>query len=306
MSTSYDKLIIDGNNLLYRAFYTKRPPKIVNGLNIVTIEQCLYMLKSVVTKFKPKETILTWDKKLNPSKKNFRKELVAYKEHRVENEKTAELLSNIPHIQKFVDAMGIKTVLPHSTEADDVIRFLCKKYSNSLIISNDKDLLQLVDENTHLYLSNKDLVITLQNFAQNAGVEKDLFILFKSVMGDVSDNIGGLFKYGPVRAKALSEKIWKNGVLNFEQTELSQDQIDIIKRNLKIVDLSYFESIAPEEYVCFEQQLTESDKNKFDSEALKNLFEEYNLTRFRNNFNEWSMLFNTNKNENDLLSLITL
>lgn len=304
MSFSYDKIIIDGNNLLYRAFFTKRPARIINDLNISTIEQFLYMLKSVAVKFKPKEVILTWDKKLNQSKKNFRKELLAYKEQRVENEKTIELLNNINHIQKFIDCLGIKTIYPYSTEADDVIRFLCKKFSNCLVISNDKDLLQLVDENTHVYLPNKDIVVTNDNFEQNAGISKQLFVLFKSITGDVSDNVEGLQKYGPVRAKTLAEKIQEH--LDFSKCELTDEQIQTIKTNLKVVDLSYLEKEHPEEYENFEQQLQNSQNCKYDSENLKNLFKEYELLKFYNNYNEWGMIFNTNKNKNDLLSFIKL
>lgn len=304
MSHSYDKIIIDGNNLLYRAFFTKRPSRIVNDLNVSTIEQFLYMLKSVSTRFKPKEIILTWDKKLNPVKKNFRKELLAYKEQRVENDKTVELLNNINHIQKFIDCLGIKTIYPYNTEADDVIRFLCKKFSSCLVISNDKDLLQLVDEQSHVYLPNKDVVVTNENFEQNAGIKKELFVLFKSIMGDVSDNVDGLQKYGPVRAKNLAEKIQCD--LNFSNTELTVEQIEIIQRNLKVVDLSYLEKQYPEEYQHFEQQLQNTQNCKYDHENLKNLFKEYDLLKFFNNSNEWAMIFNTNKNENDLLSFISL
>lgn len=306
MLNSYQNIIIDGNNLLYRAFYTKKPTKIVNNLNVTTIEQFLYMLKAVCSRFKSQRVFLTWDKKLTPEKKNFRKELLAYKEQRVDDDKKQELLDNISHIQKFMNLLGIKTIYPVSTEADDVIYHLSKKYKNSIIISNDKDLLQLVDDGIDVYLSNKDIIINKNNFEENTGVKKELFILYKSIMGDVSDNVSGLYKYGPVRSKQLTEKIWQNGVIDFSKAGLEDEQIKVIERNLKVIDLSYFEKHCPEDQINFDQQIQESEKIMFESENLRELFKKYGLNRFCNNFGEWNNVFNNNVNDSDLLSKICL
>jgi 5'-3' exonuclease len=305
MSNTYDNIIIDGNNLLYRAFYVKRPCKFVNNVNVAPVEQFLYMIKSVCIKFKPKNIFLTWDKKLNPERKNFRKDLLAYKEQRVENEKTEELLNNIQHIQKFIDCLGIKTIYPKNTEADDVIRYLSITYNNSLIISNDRDLLQLIRQSVDVYLPDKDRIVCSDNFQEINGVEQKHFVLYKSIKGDVSDNIDGLYKFGPVRAKILAEKILVDSAVDFSKAELSKDQIEIIERNLKVIDLSYIEQAEPDEYSNFKQQ-DENCNVKFDIECLKNLFKEYHFIKFLNGFSEWSMIFNTSKDEKDLLSFISL
>lgn len=305
MSNTYDNLIIDGNNLLYRAFYIKRPAKEVNGINVSPIEQFLYMLKSVCIKFKPKNIFLTWDKKQNPTKKNFRKELLAYKEQRVETDKTVELLNSIDHIQKFVDCLGIKTIYPRNAEADDVIRYLSINHENSLIISNDRDLLQLVRKTVNVFLPDVDKIVCEDNFEEIAKVKKQFFLLYKSIKGDVSDNIQGLVKFGPVRAKALAEKILSEGTINFEKSDLSEEQKQIIETNLKVIDLKYLETTEPEEYQFYSQQ-DNFPVNNFDSECLKNLFKQYNFMKFFNGFSEWNMLFNTKKNENDLLSFISI
>ena len=108
----YDNLIIDGNNFLFRAFYAKRAPKYVNGLNVTPIHQFLSMLKSSTDNFKPSQVILTWDRKKNSTKRNFRKDLVPYKENRPENDKMEELHQIINHVQRFVDVLGIHTYYP--------------------------------------------------------------------------------------------------------------------------------------------------------------------------------------------------
>lgn len=306
----FDNIIIDGNNLLFRAFYVKRPPQVINGVNTTPVHQFLTMLKHIVEKFqKPGklcELTITWDKKLNPTKKNFRKELVQYKENRQDSEKLQELLSAIEHIQKFTDALGFKTILPVNMEADDVIRYLTMKENvKSIIVSNDKDLLQLVSDNVSVYLPNKKIVINVDNFSENVGVEPKYFLLYKSIMGDVSDNITGLYNYGPVRAKILAEKVYRSEEPGFDTTDLSEQYIEIISRNLKVVDLAFTEKIYPDEYEFYKVQEKNSHKN-FDKDELKNLFKEYKFVKFLSSFGEWNRLFNKNYDPNDLLSCISM
>jgi 5'-3' exonuclease len=310
MSPHYDKLIIDGNNFLFRAFFIKRPAKIVNGIDMTPISQFLHMFKSICSRFNSSQVYLTWDKKIMmdssiPIKKNFRKELVPYKEQRVESERTIKIFDTITHIQKFMDAMGIKTIYPVSMEADDVIRYACKGDESAIIISNDRDLLQLINDHVTLFLPNKDIIVDVNNFNQIAGVKQEMFLLYKSIMGDVSDNITGLDKFGPVRAKALSEKLFENGVINYGNDELTQEQKAIIKRNLTVVDLAQTEIIYPEEYEFYKIQDKESDK-VFNVEGLKDLFHEYGCHYFLRTFGEWNLLFNKNMDENDLLSRISM
>ena len=306
MSQHYDKLIIDGNNFLFRAFFVKRPDKYISGVNITPIHQFFSMLKSITNRFKPNEIVLTWDKKLNPTKKNFRKELVPYKEQRVETEKTNELFNTISYIQEFINALGIKTIYPVNMEADDVIRYLSlSSNETTLIVSSDRDLLQLVKSNVSVYLPNKDFIVDENNFETFTNVKKPIFLLYKSIVGDVSDNILGLEKFGPVRAKTLAEKIYKENCLDFYKENLNEEQIEIISRNLSVMDLSRTESVFPEEYVFYKEQ-DDNFSGKFESDELKNLFKKYGFTNFLNSFGEWNSLFNKNSMNSDLLSCISL
>jgi DNA polymerase-1 len=306
MSLTYDKIIIDGNNFLFRAFFVNRPPKIIDGLNVTPIHQFLGMLKSVVSTYGG-EVIMTWDRKLNSTKKNFRKELVAYKEQRVETEETTKLFSIIEHVQSVVKMMGIKTVLPVNMEADDVIRYLTKTHSGRiLIVSSDQDLLQLINQNVHVYLPSKDLVVTPDNFEATTTIENPkLFLIYKSILGDKSDNIGGLVKYGKVKSKSLAEKIFKKGALDFIDSGLQPEQISLIERNLNVMDLSKTEEVYPDEYEFYRSQ-DENFNETFDGEELRNVFRKYEMFHYLNNFSEWNRLFNKNKDSNDLLSFISM
>jgi len=297
--SQYNNLIIDGNNFLFRAFFTKRPDKMINGFNVIPIHQFLYMLKSVVDRFKPNEVFLTWDKKLQPTQPNFRKELCAYKEQREENYTIQQLFKTIPLIQEFVDALGIKTVYPSNLEGDDVISFLSKNsIGSTIIISSDQDLLQLVSENVHVFLPSKNLIVNLDNFQETTGVAKNQFILYKCVLGDKSDNIFGLDGYGPVKAKVLSEKLSNN-----DFSDVSDDQKLIIENNIKIMDLNYAETTYPEEIDFYKKQL--EAQPSFDSNKLRTLFSTYEFHTFSRKFGEWNDLFNKSSNF-DLLSMISM
>ena len=302
MSYNYDRIIIDGNNFLFRAFFINRPEKFVRGINVSPIHQFLSMLKSTVSTFKAKEVVFTWDKKQNATRRNFRRDLVPYKEQRVETEQTTKLFSSILHIEKFINALGIKTIYPMDMEADDVICYLTRNSEQkTVVVSSDHDLLQLVSENTHIYLPSKDKIVKLENFEEFGKVKTpSVFVLYKSILGDKSDNISGLEKYGKVKAKKLTEIITEDGVSDFSKSNLSPEQIEIINRNLSVMDLNY-----TEEYKSYKKQEDEFCL-EFDSEKLRELFKQYELNSFLNGFGEWNKLFNNNKDLNDLLSFISL
>jgi len=300
----YKNVIIDGNNFLFRAYHTKRPDKFVNGINTTPIYQFLYMIKSVAEKNKPQQMYLTWDQKKNHGGPNFRKELTAYKQQRVETEEKKEIFTYIEHIQKFMDALGIITIFPYNLEADDVVYFLTDKLKeqdgNTLIISSDKDLLQLVSDKVHVFLPSKDFIVTMDNFETFVGIPPSKFLLYKSILGDVSDNISGLDKYSPVRAKKLA--------MQFEDQKkfLTEDQKEILDRNMKIMDLTYAKQEFSLDYEKCEDQLNSFEGSTFDDQELIRLFKEYDFSDYRLIIGKWTKLFDTSNKTTSLLSQISL
>ena len=305
MNIKYDRLIIDGNNFLFRAFFIKRPEKLVNGFDISNISQFLNMLKTLQKRFKASEILLTWDRRLNSTKRNFRKTLVEYKGQRVESDNTKKMFENIEHIQKFINALGIQTIYPVNLEADDVIRFLTlsEKHKKTLVVSSDKDLLQLIDSNTHLLMPVKDVIVNMENFPIFAGIDQKNFILYKCMVGDTSDNVPGLDRIGPVRAKKLIEQLSQEGA-DISQI-LTQEQRDIIERNKSIMDLSMVDSLCSDEYEFYSQQMKTS-KVDYDESKLRSLFREYQFVSFERDMLEWNWNFNKNDAKDDLLSCITM
>lgn len=318
-SSKYHRLIIDGNNFMYRAYHTQGQPVYVNGINTVPIYRFLSMLKSIVDKFRPDEIMLTWDKRLS-SGGNFRKELVPYKEQRSDQESHTIIHNYIAHIQPITDALGIQTIYPNLFEADDVISFLTKMDDHTnIIISSDKDLLQLVDDRTHVFLPSKKITITPDNFEEVVGIHSKAFVLYKCILGDVSDNIPGLEKYGPVRAKRLAELIYNSGntvydilvypTSSFNETKynLSVEQVQILQRNIALMDLHYVHDELLIERESFTQQL-QAESPSFSADRFRAFCYTFSLFTFIREIGTWTRLFDKhNKSANkDLLSTMSM
>lgn len=305
MQQKYKRLIIDGNNFLFRAFYTDYNKAVGKEKDESVIRHFMKMLKGVVERFQPEETYFTWDKKLNEDSHNFRNDLTDYKGQRQFTPEIEQVLALHRPIQQILDSMGIKTIYPYNLEADDVIYFLSKlEDGQNVIVSQDKDLLQLVSPNTDLLLASKNLLVNVQNFQMNANIEQDKFILYKCILGDTSDNIRGLDKFGPVKSKKLAEDLFEKDVFCFTDDidgYLTVDQWDIIERNMKLMDLSYAANLYPEETTKYEEQML--IERTFDADTLRDLFQQYNLVACIRTFGDYNRLFNKNKLTTDELDL---
>lgn len=306
----YNKIIIDGNNFLYRAYYIQRPPVIVDGFNTTPLNQFFYMLKSVKEFYGSENMYITWDKRLNSGGENFRKSLSAYKEHRLETEDTHNIWALCDTIQDIIPHFGIATILPYNLEADDVIGFLAEKEGSSLIVSSDKDMFQLVNERTHI-LHRKN-VVTVDNFEEIVGVPLDHFILYKSIMGDVSDNVEGLEKYGPVRSKKLAADILKTGITVEQLIEnpqtpihiISQEQKQKIVNNLQISYLPYARKFK-DEFESYETQWNNRHNVEFNKDEVRAFFEKYKFHAFIREFGKWNTLFHKS-NQNETVDLANI
>lgn len=310
----YNKIIVDGNNFLYRAYYIQRPPQLVNDVNTTPLHQFFYMLKSLKETYAAEEMYITWDKRINSGGENFRKNLAAYKEQRLETEDTQKIWDLCDIIQDIIPYFGIHTILPYNLEADDVIGFLAEQKGSSLIVSSDKDMFQLVNDETHI-LHRKN-VVTLDNFEEIVGVPKEHFILYKAIMGDVSDNIEGLEKYGPVRSKKLAGEILATGATvenliydsdNVHLHAISKAQKEKIINNLKLTYLPYAKRYA-DEFESYETQWAKRNEVFFDKDTVKQFFEKYRFYSFLREFGKWNMLFNVAVKEEsvDLANILDL
>ena len=199
-----DKLfIIDGNSLVFRAFYAL--PPMFNSSRTPTNAAFGFfkMLINIIVKNKPKYMAVAFD----AGKHTFRHNLFAeYKGTR--KPMPDDLRVQLPIIKDLLKQMNITTIEIPEIEADDIIGSLSKKYDiNKTLISGDRDLLQLITDDCSVWLTQKGLTeiadLNPTTLKEKYGVTPNQVIEMKAIMGDTSDNIPGVKGIGEKGALKL-------------------------------------------------------------------------------------------------------
>lgn len=198
---------------MYKAFYAsfflleKGEGFDDHGRPINALRTFSTMIFNLMDKFNNSKMIIAFDQK---GLITYRSENNFYKAGR--SKMPDELKSQTLLISKMIDLVGIKQISSPSLEADDIIGILSKKFSKEgrevEIITSDKDLLQLVDENTNVHISkvgvSKMIKYTLSNFKDlYYGLQPKQVIDLKGIMGDTSDNLIGIKGIGEKGAVKL-------------------------------------------------------------------------------------------------------
>ena len=204
-------VLVDGNNLLFRSYYatlyTGNIMRNKDGFPTNGVYGFVNMINKIVNDEKPEYMMVAFD-----IGKTFRHEKYErYKDGRKET--PDDLKVQFPIAKKILTAMGIKYLECAGYEADDIIGTVsmwCEKDPEyeALIVSSDKDLLQLISDETMVkLLKTKDyIMMDRKTFNETYGFEPIHMIDLKALMGDASDNIPGVRGIGEKGAiKLVSE-----------------------------------------------------------------------------------------------------
>lgn len=199
------------------------------------------------------EIYLVWDRKIFPDSVNWRTKInPLYKANRPDkedNEQKKQVHLLCKHIKKIADVLGFHSVFPLVSEGDDIINYLKKILDgDSVIVSADQDFYQCVSEDCCVYNPQKKFTLTVNNFEKHVPVSLENYVLWKSIKGDSSDNIKGLYRYGDVKAKKLVEN-WDE-----ESKKLTEEQHEIIKETVSIIDLN-FKDLSKNEKIIIGKQI---------------------------------------------------
>lgn len=197
-------VLIDGNNLIFRSYYATayRGEILTNskGLPTNAVYAYIQMLLKIIAEEKPSHIMVAFDKG-----KTFRHE--SYDDYKGgRNETPKELKEQIPYAKKVTRAMGITVEEIENYEADDIIGTYSKKIDEEvLVVSSDRDLLQLISPNVRMkLLKMKDYVYyDDKSFYEDYGIKPIEIIDLKALMGDSSDNIKGVAGIGEKTALKL-------------------------------------------------------------------------------------------------------
>ncbi|MGO4886897.1 5'-3' exonuclease H3TH domain-containing protein [Anaerobacillus sp. MEB173] len=210
-------LLIDGFNLLSRGYFATsygrsedQLSRNKDGLYTNALRVVFQKLVNLIDSHQPSHMVIAWDVKRNET---IRKEMYeGYKGTR--GELPEPLIQQYETSKKVFETIGISQLSVPRYEADDVIGALSSRWSNEynkecLIYSNDRDLLQLLNQDVSQIISiNKkgDVIYTLQHFQDDYGISPNQWIDVKALLGDKSDNIPGVAGVGEKAALPLIQQ----------------------------------------------------------------------------------------------------
>ena len=264
---------------MYRAYFALPEFLSKKGLPTNAIYGTFSMLHTMISDFEAEYVVFCMD----TPKPTFRKQL--YKEYQAQRPDTPDnFVQQIPVIKQMLDKGGIARAELPGYEADDVIGTLASRYKNDyrvLILSSDKDILQLVDTNV-LVVSPKVGISSVMLYqaadvVEKMGVRPDQIPDLKGLMGDPSDNYYGAKGIGPKTAnKLLTEyNTIENLFLNIAKihNEKLRNVLIASKENVFLSKkLATIQTTAP---VVFD--IHQAYFNGYQPE-LKRLLQEYNMS----------------------------
>ena len=196
-------IIVDGNSLANRAYYAMPYLSNSKGLPSGAVYGFANLITKLLSEQKPDYFAVAFDH----ARKTFRNEIYAdYKGTRKETPQ--DLRDQFPVIKNLLYVMGIKVFEFAGIEADDIIGTISKNSDvDNILVSGDRDLLQLVSKNTQVWLTRKGVtdieIFDENNFVSKWGFEPSGIIELKALMGDSSDNIPGVPGVGEKTAMTL-------------------------------------------------------------------------------------------------------
>lgn len=207
-------LIVDGMNLFIRCFVVV-PTMDSDGNSIGGLTGFLKSLKNMVNDSKPDKVIVAWDGEGGSRRR--RGIFAEYKEGRKvrlnrqddmenQNESFKNMGSQMMKLKTLLGLLGVVQVEAPECEADDVIALICKFIfpdEQKVVLTSDRDMLQLVDDKTIVYSPTKKIYWSRNEVMEKIGVMAENYIFVKALMGDGSDNIKGLGGIGEKTAVKL-------------------------------------------------------------------------------------------------------
>lgn len=189
-------VVIDGNSLINRAYYAMQRPMITReGIYTQGIYGFINMLTKIREDYAPEYLVVAWDRKAP----TFRHE--EYKEYKAGRKKMPpELAMELPLMKDILSAMGIENLEMDGFEADDIIGTVARLAEeaglNPLIITGDKDALQLATDATKVLITKKGIsefdLYDREKMIARYQLTPEQFVDLKGLMGDQSDNIPGI------------------------------------------------------------------------------------------------------------------
>ncbi len=271
--------LIDASSYIYRAFFAIRELSNSKGQPTNAVFGFTNMLLKVIKDYKPDYLAVVFDSK-EPSVRKT--QYAEYKAHRPVM--PHELQSQIPYIKNLVKGFRIASFEQDGIEADDIIGTICTRLKKDLevvIISGDKDMMQLIGPNVSMIDTMKDKIYHEKDVEEKLGVGPLQVADFLGLMGDSSDNIPGVPGIGPKTAQKLLTKFNSLEKIYVHLDELDQEKL---RANLKEHKDNAFLSkalatIDTNVSIDFDVSQMSYNEDQWDKNYLHTLFSELEFHR---------------------------
>ncbi|MDO5718490.1 MAG: DNA polymerase I [Tissierellia bacterium] len=307
-------VLIDGSSLIFRAFYAIRELRTKDGIYTNGVYGFLSMYYKIMEDYNPDYACVAFDRS-GPTLRE--KDYDQYKANR--DKVPSELSSQFGILKDILDSMGIKHVDLDGYEADDIIGTLAKIFNENgyeaVIVTGDRDFLQLVNDNTKVVLTKRGITNTvtydLEKIKEEFELDPKQLIDVKGLMGDASDNIPGVPGIGEktalklvrqfgnidniyeniddVSGKALKSNLIENKDIAYLSRNLGEiilnTPVDSSLEDYSIKEADY-ESLKEKfdrlEFRTFASKLPNSDKND-DVKSEYLMIDEFNISEIKEN-----------------------
>jgi DNA polymerase-1 len=197
--------LIDGGSYIFRAYYAIPSMNNSAGLPTNGIFGFTNILLKFLKQYKPEYVVVA----LDAGRETFRNQIFAgYKANR--SKPPADLLVQFPYFRRVLECLNVPVMEMAGYEADDIIATLCdslrNKNCNLVVVSTDKDLMQLVTDDIRLLDGATGRWMGAGEVESNLGVAPDKVIQLMGLMGDAVDNIPGVKGIGKKAATALIQQ----------------------------------------------------------------------------------------------------
>lgn len=208
-------LLIDGHDHLHRSFYAFPDTLTSNGKPVNAVYGFCSLLLSAINTLNPQYVVVAFDLSTKDLKRTEKFEGYKGTRPKMEPELRESFIRQENQVKELLDLLDIAVVTKSGYEADDIIGSFSKQAydkfnADAYIHTNDKDMFQLIDD--HIFVcrpakhANNLVCWNELEFVKEYGFSPINLIDYKSLRGDSSDNIPGVYGIGDVRARKLIQK----------------------------------------------------------------------------------------------------
>jgi DNA polymerase-1 len=270
-------IVIDGKSVFYRGYYAMPNLSTKDGTPTGGVYGFATLALEIIKRLKPDYVAVAWDK----PKTNIRRRLALYPEYKAGRKPPPpDFYEQIPVLHELLQAFGWPLYELDDYEADDIMGGLAvqatKKGIETLLVTSDMDMLQLVNDHVHVFALKKGLtsieLYSPASFEAKYGIQVEQFLDLKSLKGDSSDNIPGVPGIGEKGAiQLLQEYKTLDGV--YENLPLMRDSL---RKKLEAgKELAYLSKQLADIWTDapIELDLEEVDGRKINPEKIRDLLQ---------------------------------